>query len=218
MNTPRYSTEPPMTRSGLIMALYGGLALTAILISAGRDDVDIYRIAGTSTTTRLLLSPLIGLAVGAAVIVLSRLAHRYAWGRQLHRDFRHLLGPLTTREIFILALASSVGEELLFRGALQPWIGLLPQAIIFAALHVGPGTRYLPWTVSALVMGVVFGFMYRLTGDLGGPIVAHFTINFINLRFIARTDIPDDQPPSAPRPGEREAKATEPEAEPAAGA
>jgi len=214
MNSPRYSTEPPMTRSGLIMALYGGLALVAVLISAGRDDVDIYRIAGTSTTTRLLLSPLIGLAVGALVVVLTRLAHRWAWGRQLHRDFRHLLGPLTTREIFILALASSVGEELLFRGALQPWIGLVPQAIIFAALHVGPGTRYLPWTISALVMGIVFGIMYRLTGDLGGPIVAHFTINFVNLRFIARTDIPDDAPPPAPR----EANAAETEAEPATGA
>jgi membrane protease YdiL (CAAX protease family) len=196
MNPPRYSTEPPMSRSGLILALYGGLALLAVLISAGREDVDIYRIAGTSTPRWLVLSPFLGLLVAIAVIALSRvMVRRYAWGRQLHRDFRNLLGPLSTREIFILAVASSVGEELLFRGALQPWIGLWPQAVIFALLHVGPGARFLPWTASALMMGVVFGYMYRYTGDLGGPIVAHFTINFVNLRFIANNELPDDPAP-----------------------
>jgi membrane protease YdiL (CAAX protease family) len=192
--------DPPMSRSGLIIALYSALALTAILISAGRDDVDIYRIEGTSTATRLFLSPLIGLGVAVIVIIGSRLlVKRYAWGRQLHQDFRNLLGPLSTREIFILAVASSVGEELLFRGALQPWIGLWPQALVFALLHVGPGSRFLPWTISALVMGVAFGYMAVWTGDLGGPIVAHFTINFVNLRFIARTDFAPARAPT-PRP------------------
>lgn len=214
MNPKRYSTEPPMSRSGLILALYGGLALTAILISAGRHDVDIYRIAGTSTSSWLVLSPLLGLAIAALVIALSRLVvKRYAWGRSLHRDFRHLLGPLTTREILILALASSIGEELLFRGALLPWIGLWPQAIIFALLHVGPGSRFLPWTASALVMGVVFGWMYQYTGDLGGPIVAHFTINFVNLRFIARTDLPPEPEPAPRAEPVVAAPATEAEAE-----
>jgi hypothetical protein len=132
------------------------------------------------------------------VIALSRRAVKhYAWGRSLHRNFRHLLGPLATREILILALASSIGEELLFRGALLPWMGLWPQAVIFALLHVGPGARFLPWTASALVMGVVLGLMYQLTGDLGGPIIAHFTINFVNLRFIARTELPPEPEPRA---------------------
>jgi len=185
----RHSQDPPMSRSGLIIALYSALALIAILLSAGRDDVDIYRIEGTSTAGRLALSPLLGLLVAALVIIGSRLmVRRWAWGRRLHQDFRHLLGPLSNREILILAVASAVGEELLFRGALQPWIGLWPQALVFALLHVGPGARFLPWTASALVMGVAFGYMFVWTGDLGGPIVAHFTINYVNLRFIARTD------------------------------
>ncbi len=188
-----------MSRSGLILALYSALALTAILISAGRDDVDIYRIEGTSSAGRLVLSPLIGLAVAALVIIGSRLVvRRYPWGRRLHQDFRHLLGPLSNREILILALTSSIGEELLFRGALQPWIGLWPQALIFALLHVGPGTRFLPWTGSALVMGVAFGYMFVWTGDLGGPIVAHFAINYMNLKFIVRTDFAPARPSTTP--------------------
>jgi membrane protease YdiL (CAAX protease family) len=191
MELPRPERQSQMSRAGLILGLYSLLAIVAILISAGRADVDIYRIAGTSTPIRLVLSPLAGVAVGLGVVFLSRLAvHRFEWARSLHRDFRALLGPLSTGEIAILALASAVGEELLFRGALLPWIGLLPQAAVFALLHVGPGARFLPWTVSAFAMGLVFGWLFLVTGDLGGAMTAHFTINYLNLGHIARVELP----------------------------
>ena len=183
-----------MSRAGLILSLYGSLALLALLVSAGRDDIDIYRIEGRSTSLFLALSPLIGLAVALAVVALSRFTvHRFEWARRLHTDFRSLLGPLSGREILILAVASAVGEELLFRGALQPMIGIWPQAVVFALLHIGPGTRFLPWTLSAFAVGLVFGWLFQATGDLGGPIVAHFAINFMNLHFIARFDAPPAQ-------------------------
>ncbi len=177
------------------MALYGGLALLAILISAGRHHLNIYRLESAGPPSWMLVSPVVGVAVGAAVVFLSRLAvHRFNWARRLHKSFRGLLGMLTAKEIFVLALASSVGEELLFRGALLPWIGLWPQAAIFALLHLGPGLRFLPWTISAFVIGVAFGYMFELTGDLGGPIAAHFVINFVNLHFISRVELPPMEP------------------------
>ena len=191
MNLPETS-RPAQTRAGLILTFYGALALAAILISAGRGDVDLYRVEGVSTPTMLVLSPLLGVVVGLAVVFLSRLSvHHFEWSRQLHRDFRSLLGQLSVREIFILALASSVGEELIFRGALQPWFGLWPQAAIFALLHIGPKLRFLAWTAWAFALGVGFGYMHRATGDLGGPIVAHFIINYMNLHFISRVALPE---------------------------
>jgi membrane protease YdiL (CAAX protease family) len=39
----------------------------------------------------------------------------------------------------------------------------------------------------SFVMGLILGAMYVEIGDLGGPIVAHFTINLLNLAYIART-------------------------------
>ena len=190
MNLTRHTSEPAMSRSGLVLALYGGLALTAVLISAGRADVDIYRIQGTSTPLMLGLSPLLGIAVGLLVVLLTRMAvRRFSWARLMHRDFRSVLGPTQSREILILALASAIGEELLFRGALQPWIGIWPQAAVFALLHIGPGVRFLPWTASAFALGIGFGYMVEWTGDLGGPIAAHFVINYLNLHFITRVDL-----------------------------
>ncbi len=189
------SREPPMSRAGLVLALYGSLTLAAILISAGREDVDIYRISGVSTHLWLLLSPLVGVAIAIVVVIMSRIGVRhFRWARQLHNDFRSLLGQLSRREIIILAVASAIGEEFMFRGALLPWIGLWPQAIIFALLHVGPGKRFLPWTASALLIGVGFGYLFTLTGDLGGPIAAHFTINFLNLQFIKNVELEIDEP------------------------
>src|SRR5690606_1865731 len=168
----------------------------AAVVPAARAELDVSRLGGTSTPVLLALRPLIGLALGLVVVFLSRLAvHRFDWARRLHNDFRGILGPLSAREILVLAVASSVGEELLFRGALQPIMGVWAQAIVFALLHIGPGLRFLPWTVSAFALGLVFGWMFQLTGDLGGPIVAHFAINYLNLHFIARFELP---PPGAP--------------------
>jgi hypothetical protein len=171
--------------------LYASLAALAVAIGGLRGDWDLYRIDGVSTPTRLALSPLYGLGIGLVVVFASRLAvTQFDWARRLHRDFRGLLHGLHGSEILLLAVASSFGEELLFRGALQPWIGLWPSAAIFALLHIGPGTRFLPWTFSALVLGAGFGYLHEATGDLGGPITAHFVINYLNLHFIVRTDLP----------------------------
>jgi membrane protease YdiL (CAAX protease family) len=181
----------PASRNELIVGLYAGLGVVAFVIGAIRGDWDLYRVAGVSTTWKLVLSPLVGIALGLGVVFMTRLSvHRFDWARRLHRDFRGLLGHLTARDVFILAVASSLGEELLFRGALQPWIGLVPSAIVFALLHIGPCTRFLPWTFSALVIGLVFGALSTWLGDLGAPIAAHFVINFMNLDYITRVELP----------------------------
>jgi uncharacterized protein len=180
------SPAPPVSRGWLVLGLYGGMALVALVIAALADDPDLYRVADRDERM-LLIGPAIGLGVGLIVVGLTRLAtRRFQWARDLHTSFRDLLGTLGTRDIVLLAAASSVGEELLFRGALLPLLGVWAQGAVFALLHVGPGRRFLPWTISALVMGIAFGWLAVWTGNLGAPIVAHFVINFLNLRHIVR--------------------------------
>ncbi|HEY1555283.1 MAG TPA: CPBP family intramembrane glutamic endopeptidase [Kofleriaceae bacterium] len=182
------SPPPPLSRASLVIGLYGAMGIVAFLIAAGRGDPDLYRLGGSPAAWQLAVGPAIGVALGLAVVGGTRLAtHHFQWARELHTSFRDLLGPLASREILILAIASSIGEELLFRGALLPWFGLWWQGLVFALLHVGPGRRFLPWTLSAFVLGIAFGALAQETGNLGGPIAAHFTINFLNLRYITAT-------------------------------
>lgn len=182
------SPAPPLSRASLVIGLYGGMAIVAVLIAAGRGNPDVYRI-GDAAGWWLAAGPALGAVIGLGVVGLTRVAtRRFAWAKDLHASFRDLLGQLTGKEIVILALASSIGEELLFRGALLPWLGVWVQGVVFALLHVGPKKRFLPWTVSALVLGIGFGLLTEHTGNLGGPIAAHFMINFLNLRYIVATD------------------------------
>jgi membrane protease YdiL (CAAX protease family) len=179
------SPPPPLSRASLVIGLYASMGIVAFLIAAGRGDPDLYRLGGDPEGWQLGAGPVLGGLLGLGVVGLTRIATRhFQWARDLHGSFRDLLGPLTGREILILALASSIGEELLFRGALLPWVGVWLQAIVFALLHIGPGRRFLPWTTSALVLGLAFGLLAQWTDNLGGPIAAHFAINFLNLKFI----------------------------------
>ena len=179
------SPSPPLSRATLVIGLYTAMGIVAFLLAAGRGDPDVYRLGGSPAGWQLVSAPALGVLLGLAVVALTRVAtSRFQWARELHTSFKDLLGPLTGKEIVILALASAIGEELLFRGALMPWVGLWIQAIVFAVLHIGPGRRFLPWTVSALVLGLAFGLLAKWTGNIGGPIAAHFTINYMNLRFI----------------------------------
>jgi hypothetical protein len=182
------SPPPPLSRASLVIGLYAAMAIVAFVIAAGRGDPDLYRLGGSPEAWQLGAGPVLGAILGIVVVVATRIATRhFQWARDLHTSFRDLLGPLTGREIVILALASSIGEELLFRGALLPWLGVWLQALVFALLHVGPGRRFLPWTASAFALGLAFGGLAAWTGNLGGPIAAHFAINFLNLRFIVAT-------------------------------
>ena len=107
----------------------------------------------------------------------------------MHRDLRNLIVPIAGSEIIVLAAASALGEEMFFRGALLPAIGLWGSSAVFALLHIGPKVRFLPWTFSSLIAGLVFGQLFLWSGDLSGPVVAHFTVNAINLRYLATTDL-----------------------------
>jgi membrane protease YdiL (CAAX protease family) len=186
--TPR---APRLSRSSLICAVYGLLGVAAVAWSALRGRADIYQLDGRSTVARLAVSPFVGVAFGLGVVFLSRLAvHRMEWARVLHREFHAVVHELSAREILVLAVASSAGEELFFRGALLPVVGLLPSSALFAALHVRPQLRFLPWTAMSFIIGLAMGLMFIQLGDLGAPIAAHFTINLLNLNYIAKHELP----------------------------
>ena len=175
----------PLSKANIVLALYAAASVLGIGIAFLRNDRNLYFTDRETSLLHLVIGPAVGIAIGLAFVAFTRIANkRFAWALALHQEFKSLLGELSRKEIFTLAIASSFGEELLFRGALQPWLGLLPQAILFAALHVGPDRRFLPWTFLAFVFGLIFGWLFSWSGNLGGPILAHFTINFLNLLYI----------------------------------
>jgi membrane protease YdiL (CAAX protease family) len=126
-----------------------------------------------------------GLGFGLIVVALSRWSvQRFAWAQRLHRELRPFACGLDATGIVVLALLSAIGEELLFRGLLQPWMGLWPQALLFGLVHQMPGPSRWIWVSWALCVGLVLGLLFELTGSLLGPIAAHALVNGLNLQFL----------------------------------
>ncbi|MBA2443279.1 MAG: CPBP family intramembrane metalloprotease [Rubrobacter sp.] len=79
--------------------------------------------------------------------------------------------------LLLLSLFSGVGEEVFFRGAVQPEFGLLAASLLFGLAHIGPDRRYLVWTLWAVLAGFLFGSLYEFTGGLLAPVIAHVLHN-----------------------------------------
>lgn len=79
-----------------------------------------------------------------------------------------------------VSLLAPLLEEVLFRGAIQgylmrrckPWVAILCAASIFGVVHLNPVQ-----TVYAVIIGVVFGWIYYRTGSLLSVIVGHVLNN-----------------------------------------
>ena len=85
-------------------------------------------------------------------------------------------------QALLLAVASGVGEEVFFRGALQNalvggWTGVFLQALVFAALHPVTDRRAWSYPLFIFLGGVMFGSAYQLTGSLVPGILAHYLHN-----------------------------------------
>lgn len=88
-----------------------------------------------------------------------------------------LLGDFdTVWEWFLLAASAGLGEELLFRGALQPIFGILPTSLIFAVSHVQYGLS--PATLAVFLLSVVLGVI-RKRSNTTVAILVHAGYNFI---------------------------------------
>lgn len=132
--------------------------------------------------------------LGAAVVALSRwLARHTAWGARLHAEFLAVLGGLDSRQILLLALLSAAGEEVIFRGVLQPRLGLWVATLLFGLLHVPVRRSLVPWTLFALAIGLVLGLLTEWSGSLWPAILLHFLVNYFNLHDLARPR-PDARP------------------------
>ncbi len=127
------------------------------------------------------------LVLGALVVGFSRWASRHtAWGRALRAEFQGFLAGLDTRQVVVLALLSGLGEEILFRGVLQPWLGWVWASLLFGLLHAPIRRTLWPWSLFALAMGFLLAGLTEWSGTLWPAIVLHFMINLLNLHDLAR--------------------------------
>ncbi len=99
-----------------------------------------------------------------------------AAGNVLFGEFTGFWAALT------IGLTAALGEELVFRGALQPRFGLLVTALMFTIVHSQYG--FSPATLLVLIIALVLGWLRRRY-NLNVPIMVHFGYNFLSVLVLA---------------------------------
>ena len=87
----------------------------------------------------------------------------------------------------MLSCAAGIAEELFFRGMIQSFAGLWWTALIFGLLHALTPAYF----VIATAIGLYFGYLYEVTGNLLIPMVSHaaydiFALYLLRLQFARR--------------------------------
>ncbi len=91
------------------------------------------------------------------------------------------IAGLTWYDILFFSLSAGVGEEILFRAAIQPWLGIWMTAILFVGLHgyLNPNN----WRMSVygffmVIVSAGFGYLFVEVGLLSA-MAAHFIIDVV---------------------------------------
>lgn len=119
---------------------------------------------------------IITVTIWAALVTPEQLREQTAAADEMAQQFN------TLSLAFVISSAAAVGEEILFRGALQPVFGWIPTSIFFALLHMQ--YTLTPATLIIFVVSLVLGWV-RMRQSTTAAIFAHFVYNFIQLAPVA---------------------------------
>lgn len=192
------TSEPRLLDLGLLLVLYTSVALLGVGLFVRRnfsqviDRLGLRWPTGDDWRAGFLVGVglfILQMVIGSVWVMLSdpeTLRQQTAAAEQIFQAFSgSLLAGL------ILALSASIGEEILFRGALQPVFGLWLTSLFFALLH----TQYTLTPASVIIFGVALGFGWvRRRHSTSAAIIGHFVYNFIPFLFVQlNTILPETQ-------------------------
>lgn len=164
---------------GITLAWLGSIRLHALVWPADAPTAVGWGILATLPLLGLLASML-----------------RSRWGPLLRlRDIvrtmvRQLFPTASLWQIIAVSLAAGVGEELLFRGALQPWlakhttpvIGLLLVSLLFGLVHAASWSYF--WLATGI--GLYLGGLSLWRGEILSAMVVHALYDFVALVCLLR--------------------------------
>lgn len=164
----------------------GVVGLAAILLL----DIPVQN-EGMSASAAIFWGLAGSLATYGVIILLARMPglSSDSWQGQLEKLHRFAC-DYSWPVLISLAVLAGVGEELLFRGALQGWlawhlndgVAIAAAAVLFGLVH------YLSFTyfVIATTLGLILGIVYWLTGSLLLVMVWHGVYDMIALYSLRR--------------------------------
>ncbi|PSR11792.1 MAG: hypothetical protein DA408_07225 [Bacteroidetes bacterium] len=195
-NRPLVIGERQALRWYNLVAHLCGFTVTALLIGllvSGRQQIGAFFHLTTWPTRNLLAWSVVALVVGLPVIGLSSWINQLLplpeWMTQMEDNQNWLVAEVLRMDsgsefllaFMVAAVAPALGEELLFRGVLQPFFqqlvrnphwGIWLTAIVFSAIHM-QFVGFIP----RMLLGAFLGYLFWWSGSLWLPIILHLFFN-----------------------------------------
>lgn len=181
--TASLADQPPLTVGDLIAQ-----ELPLLVIAAAGVGLFIRRNVSEAATRLGLVRPawwhvILALAAAGFFYAFAEAMHALSQtvtpevARQVDTTTQHLFGGLGGPVgIAVIALAPGICEEILFRGALQPRIGLIATALLFATFHAQYGLSLDALTVLMIALGL--GLIRKFTNTTTS-MISHVTYNLV---------------------------------------
>lgn len=141
--------------------------------------------------TPLLWQSILGIALGTALGFAAKWLVSRPFLKETEKKYARIIAGLrlTEIEIIFISLCAGFGEELLFRGAIQPLFGIWPTALIFVAIHGYLDPRN--WRISIyggfMTLAIAaLGYFTELAGIVGACL-AHSAIDYVLFRHLIST-------------------------------
>lgn len=184
---PAPAARPPIRLAAQVLTCLMFCMLAAPIIWFGqRDPLAAFK-GAMAPMWQLLIGQGLALLAAAGSYVMFRLTARAKSTTDTIASYARLdlrgLNPLW------IALAAAIGEETLFRAALQPLLGIWITSLVFVATHT-PAYRFRRFDVATLAQAagvfggsVALGLMYRYVGWIAAVLV-HLWIDIVGLLIV----------------------------------
>jgi membrane protease YdiL (CAAX protease family) len=193
----------------LALATITGMPMVAMIIDHYSETVNLAgMLYGKTSFIRQIL---IGLASGAIIALIARLIVSSPLLKNINVQYANMFGRfrLGWSEIIFISMCAGVGEEILFRGALQPLIGIIITSFVFVGIHgyISPYNWRLSIYGLYMTAAICLIGYFAETEGLISAIIAHTVIDVYLLHYMQKlagqipitenhhlTDIPEDEP------------------------
>ncbi len=173
------------------LTIIGFPALARIIFEFSVEDQPFVSILFTKSN--LFLEIIVGAVYGVLSGVIAWLLVRSELLKSVRLKYQRLITgfELSNQEIIFISICAGVGEEILFRGVLQPLYGIWIVAAVFVAIHGYLSPKNWRLSIYGVVMTIIIvgvGYMSKYLG-LTSAIIAHTMIDIVLLKKLSSSSL-----------------------------
>jgi len=174
---------------GAVITLFGFPLLGWIILYFGRDNpLEIIIRGEYNLAIQVLIGTLLGLLLGLgakSIIALNFL-------KPTLKKYSKLIGQfnLSDIDVIFISFCAGFGEELLFRGSIQVFVGIWLTAVIFVAIHGYLNPKNLKLSVYGIYMTLAIAILGYAAEYIGvfAACVAHTVIDIVLFYYLIRAN------------------------------